>query len=1205
MSQIRNLFDPTRGVHRAIEKVITYQASQEDRLKAEIGEYIVTESIEHQLERFLETFQASREAGDSHEVGVWVSGFYGSGKSSFTKYLGLAFDQNVTVDGQPFLRHLQDRLQRAQTKALLATEVARFPAAVVMLDLASEQIAGATLAEVSTVLYHKVLQHAGYSRNLKVAALERRLRKDNRFGEFEALFKEETGEDWAAYRNDELVVDSLLPRVAHQLYPALFATDQAFTTSSSDFIYLMDDRVTEMLDILREATGKENVIFVIDEIGQYVGGDQNKILDLQGLAENLKAIGQGKAWIIGTAQQRLTEDDPHAALNSPALFKLKDRFPISVELESSDIREICYRRLLAKSGEGEAQLGTLFDRSGQALRNNTKLVDAKSYDSGFDRQTFVNLYPFLPAHFDILLRLLGALAKSTGGIGLRSAIKVVQDILIEDMPGRPVAIDQEVGWLATTVTLYDALERDIRRAYPTVHQAVETVCGHFRDDPVAQDVGKTIGILQILGNMPASRHNIASLLHPTVDAAPVTGAVNAAIEAMLNDRYIPLGEEPDGSLRFFSEKLHDIERERGEMLARRGDVQRIVNEALRDVFDPLPSARVNTSLTVTTGIKNLAGGQMVTLAGEKEAVQTVVVMVEPTLYDTERTRLLDESRQKSSENVIYLVGRAASEAEDRATEVYRSRRIAELHRGDPDQEVRDYCKGQTEQSNRRLHDLTSILTRALARGSFLFRGASTAVDTLDPAVLLAARKHLADAAAQVFSRNGEAPERASTDLAEKFLRTAGASLRSLTKQLDPLELVRVSGGSAGIDTSDKALVSIKDYLERSGTVEGRRLLDIFSSPPYGWSQDTIRYLIAALLIAGEIKLKVSGRDVTANGQQAIDALKTNTSFRAVGVSLRDDRPSMETLARAAERLTELCGDQVVPLEDEISKAARRCLPAFQQRLASLGEKLATLRLEGGERVASANQQLADVLSSDGSDAPQHFGGEESPLYETLKWAQSAWLAFGHGIETTVRALRDLARGIDELPSSGAPGQLRVDAREELDRVDELLARNFFEHKADLDSALTSLRGHVARAVQAMRKSETQRLEEAERDLARLPEWTEFTAEEQRNTLSELRGPAIEPTEDMTGLKQLVARQFDIGQAISDLKARIVAQAHARRQRERKAHELNDDPSRTRRALAVPARISSPGDVESLVVRLQALLPELPYAEFDIVIDEAP
>jgi hypothetical protein len=121
-----------------------------------------------------------------------VSGFYGSGKSSFTKYLGLAFDDRVKIDGVPFIQHLQDRLKRKGTKALLTNVAKRFPAAVLMLDLASEQVAGATMEEVSTVLFYKVLQWAGYSRNLKVAALERKLKKEGRYDEFLALFKQTT-----------------------------------------------------------------------------------------------------------------------------------------------------------------------------------------------------------------------------------------------------------------------------------------------------------------------------------------------------------------------------------------------------------------------------------------------------------------------------------------------------------------------------------------------------------------------------------------------------------------------------------------------------------------------------------------------------------------------------------------------------------------------------------------------------------------------------------------------------------------------------------------------------------------------------------------------------------------------------------------------------------------------------------------------------
>ena len=445
MGAIKSLFNQNRDIYRTIEKVITYNASQERSLKAEISEYIVTESIEEQLEKLLTKMQAAMEIGGENEIGVWVSGFYGSGKSSLTKYLGLAMDVRAQIDGIPFLQYLQDRLHKPQTKALLATVAKRFPAAVVLLDLASEMLAGATMEDVSTVLYYKVLQWAGYSRNLKVAALERKLQKDDRYEEFKQIILHNLGVEWADVQNDPLVVDSIIPEIAHQMYSQLFKTPNAFTTETSDFVRFENERVQEMIDIVRETTGKRHIIFIIDEVGQYVGARQNLILNLDGLAKNLKKYGGGKVWIMGTAQQTLTEDDPRAALNSPELYKLKDRFPIQIVLESNDIKEICYRRLLGKSPQGETQLGNLFDQIGQSLRHYTKLQDAKYYDSDFNKQTFVNLYPFLPAHFDILLHLLGALAKSTGGIGLRSAIKVIQDILIEGADGHPPSAEHSIG----------------------------------------------------------------------------------------------------------------------------------------------------------------------------------------------------------------------------------------------------------------------------------------------------------------------------------------------------------------------------------------------------------------------------------------------------------------------------------------------------------------------------------------------------------------------------------------------------------------------------------------------------------------------------------------------------------------------------------------------------------------------------------------
>ena len=1203
-TQIRSLFDPQRGIQRSIEKVISYQASQEDRLKSEISEYIVTESIDEQLEALLENIQAAIKTGGSHEVGVWVSGFYGSGKSSFTKYLGLALDGHIQVDGQPFLRHLRDRLRRPQTKALLNVVANRLSAAVVMLDLASQQIAGATLAEVSTVLYYKILQEFGYSRSTKVAALERKLKKDGRYEEFKDLFKRVTGEEWENYQNDELVVDSLLPSLAHEIYPGLFQNEQAFSASSSETIYLMDDRVKEMIEVVREETGKENIVFIIDEIGQYVGSQQSKILDLQGLAENIKNIGQGKVWVIATAQQTLTEDDPNTAINSPQLFKLKDRFPISVELESSDIKEICYRRLLGKSANGETALGRLFDQHGQAFRHNTKLTDAKYYDEGFDRESFVNLYPFLPAHFEILLRLLGALAKSTGGVGLRSAIKVLQDVLVEGTEDEPPVADCDVGWLATTVTLYDSLNKDIRRAFPALHGTVDKVVVQFPDEMLVQDVAKTIAVLQILSNIPVTIENIAALMHPSVASSSLKDNVKDAIDSMLENQFVPIGEK-DGSLRFFSEKLNDVEKKRAQIPLRSSDVQRILNNALKEAFTPLPKAQLQGKRAVQSGVKTLVGGRGVSLAGDRETIQTIVDLSDPSDYDAERSRLLEESRQRSSERTIYLLSRSSQEAMDLAGEIYRCNRIVELHRNDPDQEVKEYCSSQISRADRLANDLAQKLIRSIAKGSFIFRGSVTAAESVDQNVLNACKEHLGKVAKQVFDRYPEAPERVETSLPEKFLRAAATSLRSVTSQLDPLGLVEVSGGTPSIKTDHQALVSIRDYIDMNGLVEGKRLLEIFSDAPYGWSQDTTRYLVGALLVGGEIKLKVGGREVTVNGQQAIDGIKTNNTFKSIGVSLRNDRPSNEILAKAAERLTDLSGDAVVPLEVEISKVAQKMLPKLQHQYASLEEKLSGLNLPGTDTMESVNRQIANLLLTDALDAPQVFGSEQSTLYEELKWVQEVKLAFDNNLDRTIRQIRDLERDIEGLPGTGAPGELGKAVCDDFEAINERLKqKSFFDHAADLNTRCTSIESQVTETVRTMSKSQDDLINGAESDLVRIPEWIEFTAEEQQNVLSELQGLPAEVDEDIAGLKKLISDQYDITNTIEALKRCIIEDGKERRKPLEPRPEPGGKPgTRQPQTVRVPARITNTDELETLIRRLQELRHDSSYYEFHLEIGE--
>lgn len=169
MATIQSLFSSTRPIDRQIEKVIDYSAQDEDRLATEISEYEITDNIERCYRRFLDVFSEGVRGGRVTETGIWVSGFYGSGKSSFTKYLGFALEgERKKVRGKPFLELLSERFVNRNTiQAELLTLVRQHSTVVIFLDLGSEQLSESAATPVSTVLYWKVLQWAGFSKEKK------------------------------------------------------------------------------------------------------------------------------------------------------------------------------------------------------------------------------------------------------------------------------------------------------------------------------------------------------------------------------------------------------------------------------------------------------------------------------------------------------------------------------------------------------------------------------------------------------------------------------------------------------------------------------------------------------------------------------------------------------------------------------------------------------------------------------------------------------------------------------------------------------------------------------------------------------------------------------------------------------------------------------------------------------------------------------
>lgn len=1199
--KIRDLFDKSKDIDRRIEKVITYGADDVNSLRQEIIEYVATDSIENNFEKLLDLLDSGMEGGWNKEIGAWVSGFYGSGKSSFTKYLGFALSSEISIDDKPFIEWLKNQFKSLPLKQRLTTVAKKHPAAVIMLDLASEQLAGATMAEISSVLFYKVMQWAGYSRDKKISQLEYKLEEDSKMDIFKSRILELTkGIKWEEIHNRPLESKTYASRLAPEFYPELWPDTKAFNEIVIDEAEANDKRIGKMLSLIRRRSGKNNIIFVLDEVGQYVASRDDLILNLDGLAKIIKNIGQGHVWLIATAQQMLTEDDPRAQMNTAKLFKLKDRFPISIDLEASDIKEICYRRLLGKSKEGEAQLQTMFGSHGQSLRLFTKLVNTRYYNSSeLDKKTFCDLYPFLPQHFDILLELLGRLAKTSGGIGLRSAIKVIQDILVDKSgfrSGEILLADRDAGILVTTVTFYDTLRIDLQKSFRHITEGVarvEKISGH---DSIHAKTAKSIAVLQVLEDFPVNRENLAAVMHPSVDSPSLQHEVKKAVDEMLENPEIPLNEI-DGTLRFMSEAVLELEREKIKSIVRLADTRNIFHTKLKEIFTPAPSSYLDGSRAVSTGVKVFNGVTQVPLIGERDVIQIVIEFVPDVKYDEKYIEAIKDSLQNSYRNTILLLGREDSGIEGLLDEICRCIGIYGQNHSKPvEKEVRDYLNGQLQRADILKVELGDRLVKSLSSGSFIFRGRAEAVKTLGNDCIEAAKKYLGTAAAEVFEKYIEAPVQVESILAERFLKVD--RIDKIASKDDPLELVRKVGtGVSGvsIDTKHKAVVSIRDYLERYGQVEGRKLMEDFYAPPYGWSKDTTRYIIAAMLVAGEIKLRVSGDDITVRGEAAINGIKNTNNFNKVGIALRNTKPPIEFLDRARERLLKLTGEDVLPLEDEISKSVIKHFPDFQQDYAPLSVQLSNLSLPGIERAQAILEGITEILKGDASDATIRLGAEDCPFYENLLWAQEVKKAFDNKIDSLIRKSNHYVNDIQQLPDLGVIGRLIDDTRQDREALSDYKGRDdFYNYITDMQHCISSVETRIKTAVAGLLIEEEDVKASEVRRLQSLPEWIQVGEDDRNWFQGEADKLKISASDGLSGLQALLNIDFILRKEMKRLEQELLerVQRSVKEVGELEGAAADEESIFNADFSSLPFEVSSAKDIDEIIQSLESLKDKL-------------
>lgn len=1089
MSEIRELFD--QDIYRRIEKVIQYQTTNHELLKQEVEEYVATDTVQSHVEAILDKLDDAMSSATDKDVGVWVSGFYGSGKSSFTKYLGFALDSSFKLGDQLFRDIYKQRLTNQPLQQRLSTVASKHNPVVILVDLSVDYIADDPSMPISNVLFHHVLKWAGYSSEEKLAFLEMHAEEKGRLDELKAEAKK-VGEDWNSIHNNPAIGSLIGARIAVRMFPELFSTEQSFMELKLSERINGTEQVERMLALIKKKSGRDKVIFIVDEAGQYASHSDTLVLNLQGFAQNLQVVGKGKAWIFATAQQTLTDDV--GALNSPKLFKLKDRFAIPIELKANDIKVITHTRLLSKKPGSKELLAKLFAEHGPRLNVLTRLENARGYTSTVELKQFVDLYPFLPQHFDLMMNIIARLAKSTGGTGLRSAIKVVQETLIAGKMGDALA-EKPLGTLVTVVRFYDILRGDLENS-PQIRHTVESVnktISLHGEKSRETEVAKVVAVMQILDDFPLNRKNLAALLVSKINAEDESKAIGTAIDTLLKDSMIPL-EEVDGRLRFLSDQAADLASAWRTFQPTSAEQRQVLADAIKDsLLAQPPSATILGKKTVKAGVVLEFGGYPFTLHEAGDGISVSLRLVDRASFKQERQEALNRSTAPAAEKLIVSLSATDPALLGELRDAFASSRMIRDLRGKTlDADEKEFATSLNDRLKNARARIEDSLRLAFEDGAVVFRGQDRAVKTTAPnfpAALSAALEHVA---LQVYDKFEHAAVTVPVQSAEKILKTKDHG--SITSLEDPLNLLAGSAGGA-FNNAHPAVIDIQDFINQRGSVDGKTLLDDFSKAPYGWNKDVSRYVVAAMFVGSLISLRIDSKAVTAASPVVVEAFKSNVSFARVGIDAPPAPPPPDVILRAKNLLVELTGHVVTPLPQKIEEEARATIEAMigiASQVSAVGNQLGLGVRHSSESLAS---ELRNFAAADQNAVIKAFGDINKVLGTRLAALKSQHRLLTSDYHETIRKGKDLLDCYRRLPATGSLKVVKEEKQADLESLASFFDDPDLEGRqvqvqtlvANLDQAFTA-------AIEAEWKVTAARQIEDAQKLRHSPIWADLPAE---------------------------------------------------------------------------------------------------------------
>lgn len=841
---IKEMFE--KEIDRDIQGVIIVGQSEAENVAQELDEYVVTKELQKHFADFFSAYKKGI-VGTTSRMGVWISGFFGSGKSHFLKILSYLLANKSVGDRKAidyFVddKKIVDRIVLADMKLAADTDTD-----VVLFNIDSKSDGGGkqnkdAIVNVFLKVFNEMQGFCGAMPFL--ADLERKLTEEGRYNEFEQRFKEVYGATWKDSRQDfDFIQDDVVEVLTRMDFMSEAAARNWCEKAAEPYQISIEDFAKRVKAHIDRKGNNHHVVFLVDEIGQFIGENSKLMLNLQTVTEELGKECIGKAWVIVTSQQDI---DSVTKVKGNDFSKIQGRFDTRLSLSSANVDEVIKKRILEKKETPAQTLRLLYGQKTTIIKNLITFNDGVEKKLYADENDFACVYPFIPYQFNLLASVLtsirthGASGKHLSE-GERSMLAMFKESAMEYK-------ECEVGIMIPFHAFYDALENFLDHSHRgVIIRAYENdiINPEHKEKVFAVDVLKVLFLIKYVDKVVlANIDNITSLMACNIDDDRIAlkEKVEDALKVLMRQNLV----QKNGEIYvFLTDEEQEINRE---IESQSVEMAEIINKVSEMIFEDILVDK-KYKYPAFNGRYSFNFNQIVDDRSYKPTQNFdmgVRILTPASDYGTDEITLRLVSGQGREVLVVLPDDRAFMDEIQRYLKIEKFLRLNTSSALSKYESIREVKRLEMRERNA---NAKLFLTESLKDAVIYVNGDRAQISAKD-----------------VSARINEALGRLVKTVYHKLDYIDAAmgedDIRKLLKTSNQITLHLEGGTEPNIHALDDVLQYIAGNSRMHVKTSMKSVKDRFMKAPYGFVEDDVQWLVARLFRRGDLSFSVNGASVT-------------------------------------------------------------------------------------------------------------------------------------------------------------------------------------------------------------------------------------------------------------------------------------------------------------------------------------------------------